>query len=229
MSYLAHFGNDFDATLTAVATDSRINVLSKPRIQTSDGVAASLKVGNTVPYVTGTYFGGINGQASSQYTQTFVGIDLEVTPQINSEGLVVMDISQDVEQLGPTTEIDGNAVPTTTQRTAVSTVSVKDRDTIILGGFISNTKSKSHSGVPGLKDIPLLGYLFRSSSDSIQRVELIVLIRSTVLPTPDKAAAFATEMRNTMPGLKQAEYDARVDENKRLKRADAITLPPERQ
>jgi len=228
-SYAAMFGNDFDATLTAIATDSRINVLSKPRVQTSHGVQASLKVGDTIPYVTGTYFGGINGQASSQYQQTFVGIDLEVTPLINSDGLVVMDISQDIQQLGPSTTIDGNSVPTTTQRSAVAKVSVKDRDTIILGGFISSTKSKSHSGVPGLKDIPVLGYLFRSSSDSTKRVELIVLIRPTVLPTPDSAALAATTERNRLPGVKAAEAEYQRDENTRLKAADKITVPKERE
>ena len=80
LSYAASFGNDFDATVTAIANDSRIKVLSQPRIQTSHAVPAEIQVGDTVPYVTGTYFGGLNGQASSQYTQTFVGIDLQVTP-----------------------------------------------------------------------------------------------------------------------------------------------------
>jgi general secretion pathway protein D len=224
-SYAASFGNDFDATLTAIATDSRINVLSRPRIQTSHAVPAVLKVGNTVPYVTGTYFGGINGQASSQYQQTFVGINLSVTPLINPDGLVVMDIEQDIQQLGTPTIIDGNAVPQTTERYAQATVSVKDRDTIILGGFISNNRSKAHSGVPFLKDIPGLGYLFRSSVDSTERVELIVLIRPTVLPTPEAAALAATHLQDRMPGVKAAQAEYQIDENKRLKEADKIKVP----
>ncbi len=135
--------------MTAIAANDRINVLSRPVIQTSHGVPASLQVGDTVPEVTGTYFGGINGQASSQYQQTFVGINLQVTPLINPDGLVVMDIVQDVQQLGPQpTIIDGNPVPTTSKRTASATVSVRDRDTIILGGMISTSKSTSRSGVP---------------------------------------------------------------------------------
>lgn len=227
-SYAANFGNDFQATLTAIATDSRINVLSRPRIQTSHAVPAILKIGDTVPYVTGTYFGGINGQASSQYQQTFVGINLTVTPLINPDGLVVMDIEQDVEQLGNPTLIDGNQVPTTTQRYAQATVSVRDRDTIILGGFISSTKSKGKSGVPFLKDIPGLGYLFRSTSDSTKRVELIALIRPTVLPTPEAAALVATRERDRMPGVKAAQAEYEIDRNKRLKEADKIKVPDER-
>jgi general secretion pathway protein D len=227
-SYLAQFGNDFDATITAIATDSRIHVLSRPRIQTSHAVPASIQIGDTVPYVTGTYFGGINGQASSQYQQTFVGIDMEVTPLINSDGLVVMDISENIQQLGTPTIIDGNPVPTTTQRSASATVSVRDRDTIILGGFISTTKSKSKSGVPLLKDIPGLGYLFRSTADSYERVELIILIRPTVLFTPEQAALVATHERSKLPNVKRAFAEDQADENKQLKAADKIVVPPER-
>jgi general secretion pathway protein D len=224
LSYAAAFGNDFDATVTAIANDSRINVLSRPRIQTSHAVPAEIQVGNTVPYVTGTYFGGINGQASSQYTQTFVGIDLQVTPLINADGMVVMQINLNVQQLGTPTTIDGNPVPTTTQRAASATVSVKDRETIILGGFISDTKSTSHGGVPLLMDIPVLGNLFRSSNDSKQRVELVVLIRPTYLPTPESAAMFAHEERNKLPGIKAAEADWQKDENSRQKAADKIKV-----
>ncbi len=229
LSYAASFGQDFDATVTAIANDSRINVLSRPRIQTSHAVPAEIQVGNTVPYVTGTYFGGINGQASSQYQQTFIGIDLQVTPLINSEGMVVMQINLNVQQLGTPTTIDGNSVPTTTQRSASATVSVKDRETIILGGFISDTVSKAHGGVPLLMDIPLLGYLFRSSQDSKQRDELVVLIRPTYLPTPESAALFANHERDRLPGIKAAEKEWRTDENLRLKASDKIKLPDEAQ
>ena len=227
-SYLAQFGNDFDATLTAIATDSRIHVLSRPRIQTSHAVPASIKIGDTVPYVTGTYFGGINGQASSQYQQTFVGIDMEVTPLINADGLVVMDISEDIQQLGTPTIIDGNPVPTTTQRSAAAKVSVRDRDTIILGGFISTTKSHTKSGIPLLKDIPGFGYLFRSTADSYDRVELIILIRPTVLFTPEQAALVANHERDKLPNVKRAFAEDQADENKQLKAADKIKVPPER-
>jgi general secretion pathway protein D len=219
-SYLANFGNDFQATITAIANDNRINVISRPRIQTSHAVTAHFQVGDTVPYVTGTYFGGINGQASSQYQQTFVGIDLQVTPLINPDGLVVMDISQDIQQLGTPTVIDNNPVPTTTKRTASAKVSVRDRDTIILGGFISTTKSKSKSGIPFLKDIPGLGYLFRSTTDSNKRTELIVLLRPTVLPTPEAAALVATQERDKLPGVRSADAENQRDEARRQKQAD---------
>jgi general secretion pathway protein D len=228
-SYWANFGNDFQATVTAIAGDSRINVLSRPRIQTSHGVPANIQVGQNVPMVTGTYFGGVTGVgSSSQYQMQFVGIQLQVTPLINPDGLVVMDIQQQVQQLGQNYTIDGNQVPSTTQRSAQATVSVKDRDTIILGGMISSTKNVTHSGVPILKDIPGLGVLFRNSSVDDQRVELIVLIRPTVLPTPESAALVATHERSRLPLIKAAEADARKDELQQLKAADKIKMEDEK-
>jgi general secretion pathway protein D len=130
--------------------------------------------------------------------------------------------------LGPTTQINGTAVPSTTKRSANATVSVRDRDTVILGGFISSTKSISKSGVPYLQDLPGLGALFRSKTDSLDKTELIVLIRPTVLPTPEAAAQVAKDERDRMPLVKSAMRDYRVDENKRLKEADKIAIPDER-
>jgi general secretion pathway protein D len=220
LSYFANFGSDFQATLTAIADTHKINVLSEPSIQTSHAVKAEIKIGNTVPYVTGTYFNGVSGTPNSQYSQTFVGITLDVTPYINQDGLVVMEINQDIEQLGTSTLIDGNEVPQTTQRSAFATVSVRNGDTIMLGGFISSSKTKDKSGVPLLMNIPVLGYLFRSTADTSQRVELIVLIRPTVLPNPEDAALTATLQRNRMPGVRAAQQDFDQDQAVRIKAGD---------
>jgi general secretion pathway protein D len=207
-SYFAKFGNDLNVVMEAVAGDSRINVLSRPRIQTSHAVPASLFIGNTVPYVTGTYNYGYGSGPSSQYSQLQVGINLQVTPLINPDGLVVMDIDADVEQLGPSVTIEGvGAVPTTTKRTAGAKVAVRDGETIILGGFISDSRSTSDSGIPGLKDIPWLGNLFKSRSVQNLRTELIMLLRPTVLKDPAMAAIVATEERNKLTGVKAAELE----------------------
>lgn len=220
-SYFGSWGNDLDVAVTAISANGTVNVLSRPRVQTSHAVPATLKIGSTVPYVTGN-FANINGGNTAQYQQTFVGIDLQVTPLINPDGLVVMDIVQDIQQLGTPTQIDGNDVPTTTQRAASAKVAVRDRETIILGGFMSKSQSKSKSGVPILKDIPGLGALFRSTGNSGQQVELMVLIRPTVLPTPEAAAITAAEQRDQMPGIKRAEAETREDERRREKEADKI-------
>jgi type II secretory pathway component GspD/PulD (secretin) len=220
-SYFAKYGNDFNAVLEAVAGDSRISVLSRPQIQTSHNVEAELFIGNTVPYVTGTQNYGYSSGPSSTYTQMEVGIRLRVLPLINVDGLVVMDIDQEIEQLGPSVAIPGAGnVPTTTKRDAGAKVAVKSGETIILGGFISASRSKSDSGVPWLKDIPVFGNLFKSSSSENDRTELIVLMRPTVLRTPEIAAQVATEQRDRMAGVKQAELDIRKDEDNRNAKAN---------
>lgn len=215
-SYFAKFGNDLNVVMEAVAGDSRINVLSRPRIQTSHAVPADLFIGNTVPYVTGTYNYGYGSGPSSQYTQLEVGIHLQVLPLINKDGLVVMDIQADVEQLGPDVQISGvGGVPTTTKRQAGAKVAVRDGETIILGGFISDSRSKSDSGIPGLKDIPWLGVFFKSRSVENLRTELIMLMRPTVLPTPERAAFVATLERDKLSGVKAAELEIREEEESR--------------
>jgi general secretion pathway protein D len=223
-SYFAKFGNDLNVVMEAVAGDSRINVLSRPRIQTSHAVPASLFIGNTVPYVTGTssYYGS---GPSSQYSQLQVGINLTVLPLINPDGLVVMDIEADVEQLGPSVNIVGvGAVPTTTKRTAGAKVAVRDGETIILGGFISDSRSKSDSGIPGLKDIPWLGGLFKSRSIQNLRTELIMLMRPTVLADPEMAAVVATRERNKLSGVKAAELEIEHEQEARNAALEAEML-----
>src|SRR5581483_11032950 len=106
------------------------------------------------------------------------------------------------------------------QRQAKATVAVKDRDTIILGGMIGTTKTKTKAGVPYLKDMPLLGALFRSNTETEQRTELIVLLRPTVLPTPEAAAMVANTERRNLPGVRRAEAEMQAEEAQRLKDAD---------
>jgi type II secretory pathway component GspD/PulD (secretin) len=110
-------------------------------------------------------------------------------------------------------EIAGvGGVPTTTKRQAGAKVAVRNGETIILGGFISDSRSKAISGIPGLMNIPGLGNLFRSTSIENLRTELIMLMRPTVLPTPEVAAVVATEERNKLSGVKQAELEIRREE-----------------
>jgi general secretion pathway protein D len=156
---------------------------------------------------------------SAQYTQLQIGITLSVLPLINPDGLVVMDIHQKIQSVDGTVSIGGNDVPKTIDREASAKVSVRDRETIILGGFISSERTKTSSGVPLLKDIPILGALFRSSSSDNERRELMVLIRPTVLPTPEIAATVAKEEKAKMPGLSAAEKEFNDEERKRLQKS----------
>lgn len=225
LSYFGKFGQDFDATVTMAASDSRITVIQKPRVMTFHAKPASFFIGSTVPYVTSTsYYGswGGYGGPSSQYQQLKVGIGLDVTPYINQDGLVVMEINQQIEEIDGYTKIENvGEVPNTASRTISAQVAVKDRETIILGGFIRSSDTKNNSGVPVLKDIPLLGFLFNKSSRNNERKELIVLMRPTVLRTPELAAATTKEEKLRLPGISDAEMrDNQVEERtaERMKR-----------
>ncbi|MBI3191591.1 MAG: type II secretion system protein GspD, partial [Pedosphaera parvula] len=222
-SYFGSVGRDFDFVLKAAASDSRVNILSRPRIQTSHAIEAELFDGQSRPFPTGTYqtYGGLN---QTQTQQQQIGIRLNILPLINQDGLVVLDISQTIQSLGDDITIDktsGFVVPAVIDRQASSRVAVQDGDTIMLGGMIRNEKRNSRSGVPLLQDIPLLGKLFSSKSKTDSKQELLVFIRPTVLATPEAAAFNTKKEEEQMIDVKQAQYEIMRDEALRRKKMEA--------
>jgi len=207
LRYFGRINDDIFISLEAMASDGRASVIQKPRIQTSHATPAAIFIGETVPYVTSTYFGGgFGGGPSSSFSQLRVGIGLNVTPFINPDGLVVMQIDQTIDEISGATPIEGvGNVPNTTSRTLSAEIAVLDNESILLGGFIRNADSTTKSGVPFLKDIPLLGYLFRSTSEQKKRTELMVLMRPTVLRTPELAAMQVDIEKARLPGVIEAE------------------------
>src|SRR5206468_1406893 len=195
-SYFGKLGKNFDVSLAALATDSRTRILQRPRLQTSHAVPGYFFTGSQVPYVTGFYDYGFGTGVSSRSTveQVQVGVTLQVTPFITPDGLVVLDIDQDISSLDKFVKIDNNDVPTTSSRHATSTLSVRDGETIMLGGYIEDNRSTAKSGVPILKDIPVLGALFRNKTRNNNRSELLLLMHVTILRNPaDAGAQVATE------------------------------------
>ena len=218
-SYFGKYNDTLDVAVSAIATDNSVQVVQRPRIQTSHGIPGFFTLGEKVPIVTGGFNSGFNAGGSQSFVQYIdIGIQLSVQPFITPEGYIVMEISQNVDQRGGDVIIDGNPNPVVNQRAAQATLSVRDGDTIMLGGFIKQTKNKSKSGIPILKDIPLLGALFRTKSDSNDMTELIILLRATVLETPEEAAIVAQEERSSIPGIKNMEDDMRKDAEKRAEK-----------
>ena len=218
-TYWGALGKNLDVALQAAANDSRVNVLQKPQIITTHATPASIFIGSTVPYITSTYYNsGYGGGPSSAYQQLQVGIGLTVTPYINSDGLVVMQIDETIDELSSSsTAIQGvGNVPNTVNRRLTAEVAVRDGDTIMLGGFIRNSDSKANSGVPLLRDIPLLGALFSTKSDTKSRSELIVLMRPTVMLTPESVALATAREKKKMPGVISAEEDVQRQDKKDL-------------
>jgi len=223
-SYLVQ-NSDFDIAITAAQSDSRAKILQRPRIQTSHAVPASLFVGESRPYPSASYYGGGAYGSYASIQQLQIGVSLDVTPLINPDGLVVMDIHQKIDSFEGNVTITGvGDVPVTSEKEAQAKVAVRDHDTIMLGGLIETDKHNNKSGVPFLMNIPLLGYLFRSSHADETRNELIVLIRPTVLPTPEIAALAASAERKRMPGVRTAETEITAEESKRVEQADKAEM-----
>jgi general secretion pathway protein D len=221
-SYFGNIGPTWDVAVQAAESDSHANIIQRPRIQTSQAKPAQFFVGETKPYVTSTYNNGYSGgYGGSSYSQLSVGVELDVTPFINPDGLVVMDIQQEIDDFNGSTAIAGvGDVPNTIKRTINTEIAVKDRDTVILGGFIKSDNEHTKAGVPYLQDIPWLGNLFSSRKDGKKRSELIVLMRPTVLKTPEIAAQNTIKEARRLPGVsaaaaEDADYERNLTEAER--------------
>ena len=230
-SYISRYDNSLEFAISALASNSTAKVLQTPRVQTSHAVPATFFNGEQVPYQGssgGGYGGGYGGYGGGGYTQFLnVGITLDVTPYITPDDLVVMDIQQTISELegfidmgGGQQGSSGQKAPQTTEREASSTISVRDGDTILLGGFIRDAKTDTESGVPFLKDIPLLGSLFKNQSATSKRSELLVLIRPTILKTPEDAALMVSQERMRLPGIREAEAEFKAAEEARRRKVD---------
>ncbi len=181
--YTLTSGN-LSAFLNALRTDTKFQVLSTPRIFTSNNVQASINISQSIPYVLSSTTDAATGSISYNYAFQDVGIILTVTPRITSNGYVTMDVTQTANDLQGYTTFNA---PIVNQREANTTVSVKDGETIILGGIIRNTVTATTNKIPLLGDIPLLGKLFQSSSSSKEKTELLVFLTPRVVRTPEEA------------------------------------------
>jgi len=158
-------------------------------------------VGDTVPYVTQTSVSTQNPDApivsSIQYRDT--GVILQVTPRVNSGGLVSLDISQEVSDV-VATKTSGIDSPTFPQRRIKSRVVVEDGQTIGMAGLIRDTNSEGNAGFPVLKDIPVLGTLFSTQSNTRARTELLVMITPHVIHDQRDARALTEDLRQSLQG-----------------------------
>lgn len=221
-NYFGKYNDTLQAAVSAIATDTSVRVISRPRIQTSHAVPGLFSLGQRVPFASGGYTAGYTtGTTYNSVEYLDIGIRLFVTPYVTPEGYIVMEITQTANDRGQDVLINNNPTPTVGQREAQAILSVRDGDTIMLGGYIRQTKEKSRSGVPLLKDIPLLGGLFRSKTNESKRTEMIILLRASVLETPEEAALVASQERDNIDGIREMEEDfeaERLGKNKKRSR-----------
>jgi len=220
LSYFAQIGQNWDLAISAIAADSRVNVIQRPRVITSHATPGSFFVGSEVPFVSGSFFGGGSFGNSQSITRQQVGVGLNVTPFITPDNLVVMQIDQTVDNLGSNLDLgNGLSAPTTQTRSASSFVTVRDKDAVLLGGYITTSTDKQKSGVPLLKDIPYLGAAFSKRSQNSSRTELMILIRPSILATPADAGEVADQERQRLPGVRVAEKEFENNEKAEARKA----------
>ena len=191
--------DDIRVVLDALSNITHVNVLSSPTIMVLDNRTATLQIGDQVPIITQSSSSVTDGLAPvvNKIEQKDTGVILSVTPRINDNGRIILNIEQEVSDVVPTVT-SGIDSPTVRQRKISTTVFVYDGRSIALGGLIQEDNSNNRNQVPVLGDIPILGLAFKSKQDKIKRTELIIFIRPKVVRDAEEARQVTEEYRRQL-------------------------------
>jgi general secretion pathway protein D len=209
-NFIADFSSEARVVLSALTEITDVKVISSPSLMVLDNQSARLQVGDQVPVATAalttaesiTVTGDTSIRSEIQLVDT--GVILEVTPRVNPGGLVTMEVSQEVSTAVPTTTSDLES-PTIQQRQIESVVAVQSGDTVALGGLIIDEDSEAVTGVPLLSDIPILGNLFKTTTETNRRVELLVLITPRVVQSRIDNQKITDELRQRLRAIEPLE------------------------
>ena len=198
LSYAVRSADEVRAVVNALAEESLVNVISTPSVLVLDNHTAAIHVGDQQPIQSrqSVTDGGVTTN-SIEYKDT--GVKLEVTPSVNDGGLVTLDVNQSVTDVGPEDAATGQR--SFLERNVSSRIAVRSGESVVLGGLITDNAAVSKSGVPYLMDIPVLGNLFSTNTNSTKRVELLVFITPRVVESDRELRDLTREMRDRMRGL----------------------------
>lgn len=183
-----------DAMLHALTKDTKVNILSTPRVMTKNNQEAIINVGQAVPFLVSTQETATGGILTSTDFRD-VGVILTVTPRINRSGTVSLDVNQQINSLVEFTLFDAPIIST---REASAFVTIKDKQTMVIGGMIKDDKTETVHKTPILGDLPLLGGLFRRTDTRIEKTELMVFITPHVVYTDADADRVTAEQRGKL-------------------------------
>ena len=197
------------AIINAVQEDSESNILSTPSLTVNDNVKGSILFGQEIPISTGEALSNNFDNAFRTIQRQNVGIELEVKPQINAGNQVKLDIRQEVSSIvGPVSDDFNELI--INKREVKTTVTVKDREIIALGGLLDDNERRTLQKIPLLGDIPILGELFKSRGKQRTKTNLMVFIRPTILRTAADAQAIAARRYNYVRAA-QIEFDPKAE------------------
>jgi general secretion pathway protein D len=185
---------EFTATLRALESVGKLDVLSRPYILASDNQVATITVGQEVPRITSSQITNL-GQTISTVAYEDVGIILNVLPHINPDGMVILEVAPEISQLTGTTVNVGSGVnaPVIAKRSAYSRVGIRNGNTIVIGGLMEDRKTVTVSKVPILGDIPLIGQAFRRDQRTKNKTELLIFLTPHVAKSSEQLPAMSQE------------------------------------
>jgi general secretion pathway protein D len=200
----------------AVKTDSDFNIISTPQILTLDNEEASIEVGQTIPFVTRVDLGD---QVTSRAIQSFdykdVGVTLKVTPQINEQGFIRLQVEESIKAVLSQTALGGTVLaPTTAYRTAKTSINVQAGETAVIGGLIATTLDRGKTQTPCIGNVPAFGWLFKSTSDRDDKTNLMVFLTPHVIRD--------TEDARGIYGIKRDYMDTEAERARTLQEKEVI-------
>jgi len=200
--------------LNFLASNNKFTILSSPQVLVLNNEAATVNVGEQVPIVTSqiTDTTGVSTNtgtslASSQTVQyKDTGVILNVTPRINDDGIILLDIDQQVSSVKDQTT-QGIQSPTISTKEVKTKLAVKDGQSILMGGLIDRNDTINESGIPLLKDIPGLGWLFKTKTNTHNRSELMIMVTPYVISSEDVLDQYIRNFKDKMAGLREQLTD----------------------
>ena len=209
--FAADIGNNrvLGAIINAVQEDSESNILSTPSLTVNDNVQGSILFGQEIPISTGEALSNNFDNAFRTIQRQNVGIELEVKPQINAGNQVKLDIRQEVSSIVGPVSNDFNEL-IINKREVKTTVTVRDREIIALGGLLDDNERRTIQKIPLLGDIPIIGELFKSRGRERTKTNLMVFIRPTILRTAEDVQAIAARRYNYVRAA-QIEFNPKVE------------------
>lgn len=204
--FVAGNNSGAQAAIVALQAVTKVNVLSSPQLLVMDNQTARLQVGDSVPYLTSTSQSTITSGSpvitAISYRQT--GVILDVTPRIGADGLVTLDIAQEVSDINAAITTPGINSPTFADRSVRTTIAIHDGQTVGLAGLIRDSTSEANTGFPFVKDIPVLGTLLGQQNNTRARTEMLILVTPHLVHDQREARTLTEELLEALPNAAAA-------------------------
>jgi general secretion pathway protein D len=198
MSYSIFPGGYLDILVHMISSDENAKIISAPHLLVTDNQEATISIGDEIPILK-EYRLDNNNQPIQTFSQRKFGLDLKITPTISDSGDVTLKVSQKLSNL--VSEDPVNHTYRAAERAADTTVLVHDKQTLVIGGLMQNTGSRTQQGVPVLRKVPGVGYLFGDETQDGSKRELLLFVTPTVVTNPDQAEQMARDYKEQKPDL----------------------------